>query len=116
MHNLAVLQAGDVNIALQTRLHLDRRFLHCLRQHASRTLLRFLYRCPKFRDRYANLLVDGLKGGVKNKLVHRDQGECGVIRLEKEFVTRRDFRDEPLYIDRTASIEHGSHMMASLSS
>ena len=41
-------------------------------------------------------LVHGLNGGIKNELVHRDQGECRIVRLEKEIVTRRDFRDEPL--------------------
>ena len=99
MHNLAGLQAGDVNIALQTRLHLDRRFLHCLRQHASRPLLCFIHRCVKFRDRYANLLINGLNGAVKNELVHRDQCDCRVARFQKEIVARRNLRDEPLYVD-----------------
>ena len=116
MHNLARLQASDVNIALQALLHLDRRFLHCLRQHGSRALLRFLNRCLKFRDRYANLLVNGLNGGVKNELVHRDQGDCRVVRLKEEIMTRRDFRDEPLYVDGTAFVWHRVHTIASLSS
>ena len=59
----------------------------------------------EFRDRYANLLVDGLKRGVKNKLVHRDQGECRVIRLEKEFVTRRNFRDGHIVSTLTPYVE-----------
>ena len=96
MHNLPSLQTGDVNIILQTLLHLDRRFLHSLRQHTSGALFRFCIDAWNSRDRCANLLVNGLHGAVENELVHCDQGECRIIRLEKDIVPCRDFRDEPL--------------------
>jgi hypothetical protein len=32
-------------------------------------------------DRYANLLVNGLNGGVKNELFHCDQRDCRIARF-----------------------------------
>ena len=96
MYNLPSLQPGDVNIILQTLLHLDRRILHSLRQDISGPLFRLLHRCMEFANRCANFLVNGLDGAVENELVHCDQGECRIIRLENDIVSCRDFGDEPL--------------------
>lgn len=108
MHNFASLQAGNVNVILQTSLHLSRRFLYSLRQHAARTFLRFLHRCVEFGDRCTNLDVYVVHCVVKNELVHGDQGDCRIVWLEKDIVAGRDLRDEPLGYDRAILVRHTS--------
>jgi len=70
----------------------------------------------EFGDRYAYLGVDDVNRGSKNEVVHRYQCDCRIVRFEEEIVTRRDFRDEPLYVDGITSVGHRVHTMDSLSS
>jgi hypothetical protein len=104
IQDFAGTNSGRFDIALQFFPNLRSRFLHFHRKHFASAGFSLLDCLRELGDSGTDVLANLLDGILQHKLVECDEGECRVTRLDANAVSRRNFSDQPLDVNRSRHV------------